>query len=86
MKCFIGIGQMCPNIWIVTMGAARIFRRRNSDNLFINFHLRLYLLVTLEQFSNFVRPRPDNFFFYKTRAQYQAMAWQLKNTVLEYFG
>jgi hypothetical protein len=38
MKCFIGSEQMCQNKWIVTIGAARIFRRRNSDDLLINFH------------------------------------------------
>jgi hypothetical protein len=33
-------------------------------------------------FSTFVRPRPDKFFIYKTRAQYRAAARRLRNTAL----
>jgi hypothetical protein len=40
--------------------------------------------VGLEQsFSTFVRPRPTKFFFYKTRAQYQAVVQRLRNIGLE---
>lgn len=32
-------------------------------------------------FSNFFRPLPSKFFFYKMRAQYQSAAWWLRETV-----
>jgi hypothetical protein len=41
-------------------------------------------LYQLDQwFSAFVRPRPGNFFFYKTRARYQPATRRLRNIDLD---